>query len=253
MNNAFYITGTNTDVGKTVASKALLQALAAQGWTTCGYKPVAAGCELTEQGYVNADALCLQQQATQPMTYPEVNPYALPIAASPHIAALDQHTLIRFECLTEGLQTLASQADWVLVEGAGGWHVPIDEHRCLSDWVVEQTLPVVMVVGVELGCLNHALLTQQAILAQGLPLVGWIANRINPGSEYYAENIAYLEQHIQAPKLGEIPYLNNKNRQQIGQYIDNLTPLVGELNKAKPSVFHSSETASALSSDLTDC
>ncbi|MDP5253659.1 MULTISPECIES: dethiobiotin synthase [unclassified Vibrio] len=231
MNNAFFVTGTNTEVGKTVASQALLQALAAQGWTTCGYKPVAAGCDKSEQGYLNDDALSLQRHSTCRLPYHEVNPYALEIPASPHISAHRAQEVIELQRLTQGLQTLSEKADWVLVEGAGGWHVPLNDSYCFSDWVAEVKLPVVLVVGVQLGCLNHALLTQQAILAQGLTLAGWIANRINPGSEYYQENLQYLERTMKAPKLGEIPYLSREKRADLSPYIDNLAPLVGRYMK----------------------
>ncbi|MCG7496136.1 dethiobiotin synthase [Vibrio sp. Of7-15] len=220
MINALFIAGTDTEVGKTVASKAILQALAHKGYVTAGYKPVAAGCEQTEQGPHNSDALHLQKAATLDLSYEEVNPYPLMLPASPHIAAKHDDVSICFDVLSEGLAKLKEKSDVVLVEGAGGWRVPVSDQECLSRWVKKEKLPVVLVVGVKLGCLSHAMLTAEAIMQDGLEIVGWVANRINPGTEHYAEIIEMLEDKIPAPKLGEIPYVPSAKRQDIGKYID---------------------------------
>lgn len=225
MINAFFIAGTDTDVGKTVASKAILQAIASKGFTTIGYKPVAAGCERTEQGLRNSDALHLMKVATQEMPYDDVNPYALELPASPHIAARHENLTIDYKVLSDKLAYLKTKADSVLVEGAGGWRVPVSDTDCLSSWVKQEKLPVVLVVGVKLGCLSHALLTAESIEADGLTIVGWVANRINPGTEHYAEIIEVLESRIRAPKLGEIPYVPSAKRTELGKYI-NLEPLM---------------------------
>lgn len=225
MINAFFIAGTDTDVGKTVASKAILQAIASKGFTTIGYKPVAAGCERTEQGLRNSDALHLMKVATQEMPYDDVNPYALELPASPHIAARHENLTIDYKVLSDKLAYLKTKADTVLVEGAGGWRVPVSDTDCLSSWVKQEKLPVVLVVGVKLGCLSHALLTAESIEADGLTIVGWVANRINPGTEHYAEIIEVLESRIRAPKLGEIPYVPSAKRTELGKYI-NLEPLM---------------------------
>ncbi|MBD0785291.1 ATP-dependent dethiobiotin synthetase BioD [Vibrio sp. Y2-5] len=225
MINAFFIAGTDTDVGKTVASKAILQAIASKGFTTIGYKPVAAGCERTEQGLRNSDALHLMKVATQEMPYDDVNPYALALPASPHIAAKHENLTIDYKVLSDKLDYLKTKADTVLVEGAGGWRVPVSDTDCLSTWVKQEKLPVVLVVGVKLGCLSHALLTAESIEADGLTIVGWVANRINPGTEHYAEIIEVLESRIRAPKLGEIPYVPSAKRTELGKYI-NLEPLM---------------------------
>lgn len=225
MINALFIAGTDTDVGKTVASKAILQAIASKGFTTIGYKPVAAGCERTEQGLRNSDALHLMKVATQEMPYDDVNPYALELPASPHIAAKHENLTIDYKVLSDKLAYLKTKADTVLVEGAGGWRVPVSDTDCLSSWVKQEKLPVVLVVGVKLGCLSHALLTAESIEADGLTIVGWVANRINPGTEHYAEIIEVLESRIQAPKLGEIPYVPSAKRTELGKYI-NLEPLM---------------------------
>ena len=121
--------------------------------------------------------------------------------------------------------SIEGDADIVLIEGAGGWRVPISDTDCLSTWVKQEQLPVVLVVGIKLGCLSHAILTAESIIADGLKIVGWVANRVNPGTEHYAEIIAMLESRIPAPKLGEIPYVPTVKRQQIGKYI-NVDPLL---------------------------
>ncbi|HHF2853350.1 TPA: dethiobiotin synthase [Vibrio diabolicus] len=220
MIDAFFIAGTDTDVGKTVASKAILQALAAKGLNTIGYKPVAAGSDKTEAGWRNSDALHLQAAATLDVAYDDVNPYALELPASPHIAAKHEHVEIKYELLSEKLAQHKQQADVVLVEGAGGWRVPVSDTDCLSTWVQAEQLPVVLVVGIKLGCLSHALLTAESIKADGLNLVGWVANRVNPGTEHYADIIEMLEARIGAPKLGEIPYIPSAKRKELGKYIN---------------------------------
>ncbi len=225
MINAFFIAGTDTDVGKTVASKAIMQAFAEKGFSTIGYKPVAAGSDKTEFGYRNSDALHLMKVATCDRPYKDVNPYALALATSPHIAAKHENVEIDFELLSEKLHQHQQVADVVLVEGAGGWRVPVSDTDFLSSWAKQEQLPVVLVVGIKLGCLSHALLTAECIRADGLKIVGWVANRINPGTENYAEIIATLEANLDAPKLGEIPYVPSAKRSNLGRYI-NISPLL---------------------------
>ncbi len=228
MIDAFFIAGTDTDVGKTVASKAILNALAEQGLNTIGYKPVAAGSDKTKQGFRNSDALYLQKAATVDVDYADVNPYALELPASPHIAAKREGVEIDYAVLSNKLEQHKRNSDIVLVEGAGGWRVPVSDSDCLSTWVQQEKLPVVLVVGIKLGCLSHAMLTLDAIKADGLEVVGWVANRVNPGTEHYADIIAMLEQKIDAPKIGEIPYVPAVKRQGLARYI-NVAPLVGEV------------------------
>ncbi|MEX3073473.1 dethiobiotin synthase [Vibrio alginolyticus] len=225
MIDAFFIAGTDTDVGKTVASKAILQALAAKGLSTIGYKPVAAGSEKTEQGLRNDDALHLQKVATVEAAYDDINPYALELPTSPHIAAKHEHVTIEYNVLSEKLAQHKARADVVLVEGAGGWRVPVSDTDSLSTWVKQEQLPVVLVVGIKLGCLSHALLTAETIRADGLNLIGWVASRVNPGTEHYAEIIEMLEERLDTPKIGEIPYVPSAKRQELGKYID-VEPLI---------------------------
>ncbi|KJY83208.1 dethiobiotin synthetase [Vibrio galatheae] len=225
MIDAFFIAGTDTDVGKTVASKAILNALAEKDLKTIGYKPVAAGSEKTEHGFRNSDALYLQEAATVDVAYDNVNPYALALPASPHIAARRENITIEYQVLSDKLAQHKQHSDIVLVEGAGGWRVPVSEHECLSSWVQQEKLPVVLVVGIKLGCLSHAMLTLDAIKADGLEVIGWVANRVNPGTEHYADIIAMLESKIDAPKLGEIPYVPKVKRKDLAKYID-VSPLL---------------------------
>lgn len=225
MIDAFFIAGTDTDVGKTVASKAILNALAEKDLKTIGYKPVAAGSDKTEQGFRNSDALYLQDAATVSVAYDDVNPYALELPASPHIAAIRENVEIEYSVLSDKLAEHKQISDIVLVEGAGGWRVPVSKQDCLSSWVQQEKLPVVLVVGIKLGCLSHAMLTLDAIKADGIEVIGWVANRVNPGTEHYAEIIEMLENKIAAPKLGEIPYVPKVKRKDLAKYID-VSPLL---------------------------
>lgn len=225
MLNAFFIAGTDTEVGKTVASKAILQALNEKGLSTIGYKPIASGCEITEYGKRNSDALHLQEASSVSVDYDDVNPFAMYIPASPHIAAKHDNMEIDYRVLSQKLHQHKENAEVVLVEGAGGWRVPVSDADCLSTWVQQEKLPVVLVVGIKLGCLSHAMLTAEVIKHDGLELVGWVANRINPGTEHYAEIIKMLEDKLPAPKLGEIPYVPGPKRRNIGKYI-NVSPLI---------------------------
>ena len=196
----FFITGTDTSVGKTVVSRALLQALASQGKTVAGYKPVAKGSKETPEGLRNKDALVLQSVSTIELPYEAVNPIALSEEES-------------------SLANLTDKVDHVVVEGTGGWRSLMNDLRPLSEWVVQEQLPVLMVVGIQEGCINHALLTAQAIANDGLPLIGWVANRINPGLAHYAEIIDVLGKKLPAPLIGELPYLPRAEQRELGQYI----------------------------------
>ncbi|AJJ11865.1 dethiobiotin synthase [Yersinia rohdei] len=211
-----FVTGTDTAVGKTVVSRALLQALSQEGKTAVGYKPIASESKETPDGVRNQDALILQASSSIEVDYQEVNPY--PLLGDVIHACTD--TLIDYNKMTAGLQQLSAKADYVVVEGSGGWKVMMNDQRCYSDWVVQEQLPVILVVGIKLGCINHALLTVQAIINDGLPLLGWVANRINPGLAHYAETIALLRERIPAPQLGQLPYLPHPEQKPLAKYLD---------------------------------
>ncbi|ADM98473.1 dethiobiotin synthase [Dickeya dadantii] len=210
-----FVTGTDTAVGKTVVSKALLQALTKTGKTVVGYKPVAKSCTETEEGLRNKDALVLQEASSIPLSYQQVNPVSL---QEDEISASELE--INYCAMTEGLNQLSELSDMVVVEGSGGWRTLMNDMRTYSEWVVQEQLPVVLVVGIKLGCINHALLTAQAVINDGLPLVGWVANRINPGLANYAEIIQALREKIPAPQLGELPYLPRAEQRDLSAYID---------------------------------
>lgn len=217
----YFVTGTDTEVGKTVASSALLQAARMQGKTTAGYKPVASGSEMTTHGLRNTDALALQRNSTLELAYSAVNPYTFAEPTSPHIISADEGRPIDFAVLSAGLRALERQADWVLVEGAGGWFTPLSADQTFADWVQIEQLPVILVVGVKLGCINHAMLTAQAVQQAGLRLAGWIANDVVAPGRRHQEYLATLKRVIPAPFLGEIPWLaDTAGCAETGHYLD---------------------------------
>jgi dethiobiotin synthetase len=220
MTNAFFLTGTDTEVGKTVASRAILHAAGSANIKMAGYKPVASDSKRTDEGMRNSDALYIQDASVVELNYQEVNPYAFEAAISPHLAAEQEGTVIDFDVLSAGLEHLKSKSEAVLIEGAGGWRVPVSHTDFLSSWVKREKLPVILVVGVKLGCLSHAILTAEAIQNDGLELVGWVANRINPGTENYADIIKMLEQNLPGKKMGEIPYMPAIKKRDLSMYID---------------------------------
>lgn len=221
MTERYFVTGTDTEVGKTVASSALLQAARLQGKTTAGYKPVASGSEMTAQGLRNTDALALQRNSTLPLDYAAVNPYTFAEPTSPHIISADEGRPIAFSVLSDGLRALERQADWVLVEGAGGWFTPLSDELMFADWVQREQLPVILVVGVKLGCISHAMLTAQAVQQAGLRLAGWIANDVVAPGKRHQEYLATLRRVLPAPFLGEIPWLaDGAEHADTGHYLD---------------------------------
>ncbi|MEQ6277058.1 dethiobiotin synthase [Kluyvera huaxiensis] len=216
MLNRFFITGTDTSVGKTVVSRVLLQALAASGKRVAGYKPVAKGSKETADGLRNKDALVLQSVSSLALPYEAINPIAL----SEEESSVAHSCPINYSLLSDGLANLSKQVDNVVVEGTGGWRSLMNDLRPLSEWVVQEQLPVLLVVGIQEGCINHALLTAQAIANDGLPLIGWVANRINPGLSHYAEIIDVLSKKLPAPLIGELPYLPRPEQRELSHYVD---------------------------------
>ncbi|WP_426711956.1 dethiobiotin synthase [Cronobacter muytjensii] len=207
MTERWFITGTDTEVGKTVASCALLEAAKAAGRRAAGYKPVASGSEMTPEGLRNSDALSLQRHSSVALRYEQVNPLTFGEPTSPHIASREEGQPIDFAVMSAGLRALEQQANWVLVEGAGGWFTPLTDDATFADWAQQERLPVILVVGVKLGCINHALLTAQAVQAAGLRLAGWVANDVQPPGRRHQDYLATLQRLLPAPMLGEIPWL----------------------------------------------
>ncbi len=205
--HGFFITGTDTGVGKTLFSAALLHALSGLGVRAVGMKPVAAGAELQDGVWVNED-VALLRAASGVAAPPElVNPYLFREPIAPHIAAEHKGAVIEIPRIAAALDALAQSADLVVVEGAGGFRVPLGPRTDMADLAVRLGLPLILVVGMRLGCLNHALLTAEAIAARGLRLAAWVANRIDPDMLAYEQNLATLTARLQAPLLAEFPHL----------------------------------------------
>lgn len=215
-----FVTGTDTEVGKTVVSRALLQKLSEGNKQTVGYKPVGKGSQQTEQGPRNKDALILQSSSSLLLPYSAINP----VTVLEDEVSTSRETSVNYQMLSSGLRALSAQADYVVIEGTGGWRSLMNDMRSLSEWAVEENVPVIMVVGIKLGCISHALLTAEAIINDGLPLLGWVANRINPGLAHYAEIIDVLSSKIPAPMLGELPYLPRAETRELAKYL-HLGPL----------------------------
>jgi dethiobiotin synthetase len=221
----YFITGTDTEVGKTYVTCQLLQAAQKASLSAIGYKPIAAGCEQINGEWVNEDALNIQkacskksaneknEESGQTLPLHQINPIALKPAIAPHIAALEEGVALTFDEIAKGLDELhAYQPDLLLMEGAGGWRLPLtvgDEYTptyYLSDVVKTLKMDVILVVGMRLGCLNHALLTAEAIRADGLTIKGWVANDITGNMTRYQENLHSLKAMLPEPLLAEIPY-----------------------------------------------
>ena len=222
MNKSYFITGTDTEVGKTFISCLLLQKFAKQNKVTVGFKPIASGAESHNQQLLNDDALRLQHASSLSVSYEQINPYVFKEPIAPHIAAKEANQPIQADYLSTHLSQLQEQADVVIVEGAGGWRVPLSQNEYLSSWVQHEKLPVILVVGMKLGCLNHTILTAESIRQDGLQLAGWIANQNQEEMSCYQENIDFLTQHLKAPKLGEIPWLSKDKLETAHQFLTQL-------------------------------
>ncbi|MBD2857999.1 dethiobiotin synthase [Spongiibacter sp. KMU-158] len=204
----FFIAGTDTDAGKTLVACAILEAAKQQNLKTLAIKPVAAGAEDFGDGLRNDDALNLQQSMTEPLAYASLNPVVFAPPIAPHIAAEQAGKRVTVSQLAGYCRgVMMKPVDMLLIEGAGGWRVPLNQRETLADLAIELQTPVVLVVGMKLGCLNHALLTVEAIQRDGLPLAGWVANQIDGEMRCFDENLQTLQGMIPAPCLGVIPHL----------------------------------------------
>jgi dethiobiotin synthetase len=204
---AFFVTGTDTGVGKTLVTTLLMDALKSRGKQVLGMKPVAAGCEETPDGWRNDDVEALRAAASFPVDREVMNPYRFLPPVSPHLAAAQAGVAIDLALVGERLERMRRRADIVLVEGAGGWYAPLGPGTTMADLARSLALPAILVVGMRLGCLNHALLSAEAIAASGLTFTGWIANEVDPGMACRQENLATLRERITAPLLGVVPHL----------------------------------------------
>jgi len=213
MSGGWFIAGTDTGVGKTRVAQILLTALAAQGQRAIGMKPVASGCRQTPNGLRNEDAESLLASSGVTADYIDVNPYAFEPAVAPHLAAQAAGLEIRVEAILDHFERLRRLAPWVVVEGVGGWLAPLGPRLTMAEVAQSLRLPVILVVGLRLGCLNHALLTTEAIRHRGLILAGWVANQIDPHMAMAEENVSTLRDRIEAPMLASFPYLETGTSQ----------------------------------------
>ena len=216
MRHGYFITGTDTGVGKTLVSRIFIQRLRQEYASVAGFKPVASGSRKTAAGLRNDDALALQQASSIELPYETVNPYAFEPAIAPHLAAADANTTIDLARICAAIDSVA--ADRIVVEGVGGWLVPLNAQASMADLACRLQLPVVLVVGLRLGCLNHALLSAAAIQQSGLHLVGWVANRIDPDFLRCEDNIVTLNAKLGVPLLLSLPWLTQRDA------IEQLTP-----------------------------
>jgi dethiobiotin synthetase len=204
--HSVFVTGTDTGIGKTFVCCALLRALGRRGQVAVGMKPVASGCEMTADGLRNADALDLIAASAPKADYVTVNPYAFGDAIAPHLAAADANVLVDPARIVRAHARLSELTPCVIVEGVGGWMAPLGARLMQADLVHALRVPVVLVVGLRLGCLNHALLTARAIDTDGCRMIGWIANRIDADMLRSEDNIDTLRRRIQAPLLGIVQH-----------------------------------------------
>ncbi len=215
-----YVTGTDTGAGKTVSSAALLHALRARGLRAVGMKPLASGCTRTAEGWRNDDALALQAASDPRPRYGDVNPFALPLPLAPEFAAREAGIAVVPGPILEAHARLAARSDFVLVEGVGGWLAPLATDLDQSDLVRALGLPVVLVVGMRLGCLNHARLSARAIAADGARLAGWIASEVDPAMERRDDNFQTLRNRLPAPCLGRLHWSAAPDPAMLAQALD---------------------------------
>jgi dethiobiotin synthetase len=221
MSVAYFVTGTDTEIGKTTVAAGLLHAARLAGLSTAAAKPVASGCVLMADGLRNDDALTLLGECTLALRYEEVNPLAFAPAIAPHLAAREAGVLLDVAALQRPVQAiLDKRADFTLVEGAGGWRVPLAGQATLSDLAIALKLPVILVVGVRLGCINQALLTAEAIMRDGLPLAGWVANLVDSHTSRVEANLATLAERLPAPCLGYLPRLADPSPAIVAGYLN---------------------------------
>lgn len=215
-----FVTGTDTGIGKTLISSALLHALAQQGVQTTGMKPVAAGAEWRNNTWHNDDADALSAAANIALPPKLATPYLLRTPAAPHVAAALDGVTISGSHILDCYRQITEMADAVVVEGVGGFRVPLAENFDTADLAVQFALPMVLVVGLRLGCINHALLTAEAIAARGLKLAGWVANTTDPTMPFQSENVAALKARLSAPLLGLVPCLKPASAAQAASHLD---------------------------------
>jgi dethiobiotin synthetase len=206
---AVYVTGTDTGIGKTLVSCALLHALRGHGLRAAGMKPVASGCECVDGEWKNADAIALQVAGEPGIAYADINPFALKHPLAPELAARDAGIEVTLPPILAAHARVADHADALIIEGVGGWAAPLSASLMQADLVRVLRLPVVLVVGLRLGCLNHALLSARAIIADGVHLAGWVGSQVDPAMERVEDNLAMLRERLPAPCWGVLPHASD--------------------------------------------
>ncbi|MDM8561649.1 dethiobiotin synthase [Candidatus Parabeggiatoa sp. HSG14] len=225
MNQSWFITGTDTEIGKTWCTLALIQHFKNQGLRVAGMKPIAAGCYHNGVGYRNSDAEQILELSGLDVPYDCVNPYAFEPAIAPHIAAAQIGQPIQLEKIINKYQQLTTLADVIVVEGVGGWRIPINKKQNLKDMVLAMNTSVILVVGLRLGCINHALLSAERILYDGCTLAGWIANPVDPDFDGQS-SIETLLEYLEVPLLAQMPYLTLKNIPQLSKAMFQIAPKI---------------------------
>ncbi|MCM5703584.1 dethiobiotin synthase [Larsenimonas salina] len=248
MHHAYFVTGTDTDAGKTTISAGLLSGWHSLGHSTAASKPVASGCEQTPHGLSNSDTRCLAAECRPALDERTITPYTFEPAIAPHLAARLAGQPLSLEDVIRSVRTVLAQGtDVTLVEGAGGFRVPLNDHEDLSDLAKALELPVILVVGIRLGAINHARLSSEAIRAEGLHLAGWVANRIDPNMAYADDTVERLTQTLGAPLLGDVPYLSDPAAERVARYLS--LPDVSPQNMTSPAPGIGSAASLSLAQD----
>ena len=227
MSKGYFVTGTDTGVGKTLVTAGLIRIFAEEGVKVAGMKPVASGCEVTDQGMRNEDAIMIMRESNVDLDYELINPYAFEPLVSPHFAASESDQKIKLDHIVENFTVISKKADLVIVEGVGGWQVPLDDDLNMSDLAEKLNLPVILVVGLRLGCINHALLTADAIRQKGLPLIACVASQVDPEYQRLDETLETLEKRLGIP-VQLIPQIENAKPEQITQYLEETKNQINE-------------------------
>ena len=218
--NSCFVTGTDTGVGKTWLTLGLMTVLKGKGLRVAGMKPVASGAAMTKDGLRNDDALKILSHCSKEMLYEDVNPYCFRSPLAPHVAAQEDGATIEIDVIEQAYKRLCGQTDAIIVEGIGGWRVPLSEGLQTADMVRRLQIPVILVVGLRLGCISHALLSTEAIRHDKIKMLGWVGCQVNPDYRGLRETIDTLSCSIQAPLLGVVPHLYGAGPKEIASYID---------------------------------
>ncbi|WP_455376751.1 dethiobiotin synthase [Kaarinaea lacus] len=213
--SGYFITSTDTNVGKTTVSLSLMRHFKARGKIVACMKPVSAGCSVTTDGLRNDDAVQLIRESSIDLPYELVNPYAFEPAIAPHLAALQINRIIELQSIRNNFMQIEAMANAVIVEGAGGWLVPVNESQTMADVAKVLQLPIILVVGMRLGCLNHALLSIRSIVESGLPCTGWVANYIDRDMQKQKENLETLKSMMPVPLIATVAYNENPANREL--------------------------------------